>query len=1523
MQRSAGGVAVQKADAGKQTDDGEYGEHCREEVCSPVIPDTEELTCRTAAKPLLSSDEQLQQIGRFLIRAQRGAGAFAVVYEAFDPQLERSVALKVPRRRDCLSPEEAERFVSEARTVASLDHPRLVRIFEVLFDGALPVIVQEFVDGQSLREYLADFQRRGQHLPIDEAVRLITGICEGLEATHACRVYHRDLKPANILLTRQLQPKVTDFGLALREADRMQHMGEFAGTRQYMSPEQVASETHRIDGRADLWAVGVIFYEMLTGQLPFVADSSRRLMDSILTLDPAPPRQLRSDIPEPLDAICRRCVARRLADRYGSAAAVLEDLRRWSSGECAREFGTAKSVAGVPQGFGQDLRKMKMPRVVPRGLQAFDEQDADFFLELLPGVPDTSGLPSAVAFWKRRLESRDSESCCAVGLLHGPSGSGKSSLMKAGVLPRLAPHVHFIFVECVSGETEQRVDRAVRRKIPASRGLTLADLLHDVREGGGVPTDGKLVLVLDQFEQCLHGLESGSAGAGLIAALRQCDGVRVQAVLLLRDEFWTPWERFRRQLDLRIADGECTFFLELFDQQHARKVLELLGRGQGSLDPQGSPISDDQQRFLRAAVEQLSVCDRVISVRLSLFAQMFRGREWTVKELQECGGAGGVGRRFLDECFLANLAPREQSRHAVAAQRVLRSLLPAAGVDIRGQQQSECELQRASGYSEGSPEFESLLELLEQRLRLLTRVDRDNGIGEDHEGVGIRYYQLTHDFLVPTLREWLFEKLSVTVGGRVRLLLEQRTAFWTVRSENRHLLSLSELVRVLWWIRPGDRSVQQQMLVQRSFRWQVSRLLVATLLLGVLFLSGSVYLRRQQSRNLVQQIAGATPAMLQPLLLQADQRSSDVDPLIQAMLAEAVPVEERGRSLQAEIQLKLRLALLRGTGEQSWLEAALLGGSVDYLPLICWRMRGAEGDLSARLEVVLADEHQSPDRRFRAALGLLGLGTRTASSEWTESEQQLLIEAILASDEFSRTAFLGLLKPMVERLRPMLEARLASISGTQSELLDRRLAAADFLLRTATGKGDTAFRLIASADASLFRILYHRCGQSGAELAMRAQVAMMDTDNSPVEPLRRARFRANCRLLLLLDALTSRRWPSVGLSGEELSDSLLVADAGSCGVTYDMLDGWLDQSSTEAGQRAILLAIGSLQLSPAERQSALSRGRELIQKTSDAGVYSAAVWLMRQLSEDSDDAESKSKDRAAVSGDLSPQKTPMRGWLWNSEGQMMSVVEISNFTAGLKNFDAHLNLLPDELPRKVQIRRRVAVSVCETTRGEWQEFLRDQELGDLPEPIVSSFSPDRDCPAISVSWFEAAQYCNWLSQREGIPEEQWCFQPNELGLYAEGMLIRQDAVELAGYRLPTEDEWEYFSGGSPTQPWFFGYSPENLAQYAWTAENSDQRSHPTGWLRPNQFGLFDVLGNAQEWCLDSRSATGFEGSAGKSGEKVMPENLRNCRGGGFTSLSDFCRSSRRFSCSPVFPSPAHGVRVVRTLSPEETHEDGR
>src|SRR5262249_51825273 len=209
--------------------------------------------------------------------------------------------------------------------------------------------------------------------------------------------------------------------------------------------------------------------------------------------------------------------------------------------------------------------------IVPKGLRSFDETDADFFLELLPGARDRAGLPDSIRFWKACIERKEADSTFSVGLIYGPSGCGKSSLMKAGLLPRLAKSVTAVYVEATGAETEARLLKGLRRQLPdLPSNLNLIDSLAALRRGRHLDAGQKVLLVLDQFEQWLHAKRK-EENTELVQALRQCDGGRVQCVVMVRDDFWMAATRFMRDLEIRLLEGHNSAAVDLFDADHAKK----------------------------------------------------------------------------------------------------------------------------------------------------------------------------------------------------------------------------------------------------------------------------------------------------------------------------------------------------------------------------------------------------------------------------------------------------------------------------------------------------------------------------------------------------------------------------------------------------------------------------------------------------------------------------------------------------------------------------------------------------------------------------------------------------------------------------------------------------------------------------------------------------------------------------------------------------------------------------------------
>ena len=317
------------------------------------------------------------RIGRYRLGQILGEGSFGRVYLAFDEELERQVAIKVPTAERLRNTEHANEYLTEARTVASLNHPNIVPVHDVgrTPEGAI-YVVSKFIEGRTLGDLIKQ-DRPGP----EQAANLLATIALALHHAHERRLVHRDVKPENILLEDpQATPYIADFGLAIREEDYLKDSHR-AGTPSYMSPEQTRGEGHRLDGRSDIFSLGVILYEMLTGQKPFRGSTPNELFHQLISVDPKPPRELDTTIAPELERICLKALSRRVSDRYATAAEFADDLRHWNQS---------------PQ------QKQQVQQIVPKGLRSFDSNDADFFLDLLPGQRNRDGLPESIQFWKSK-----------------------------------------------------------------------------------------------------------------------------------------------------------------------------------------------------------------------------------------------------------------------------------------------------------------------------------------------------------------------------------------------------------------------------------------------------------------------------------------------------------------------------------------------------------------------------------------------------------------------------------------------------------------------------------------------------------------------------------------------------------------------------------------------------------------------------------------------------------------------------------------------------------------------------------------------------------------------------------------------------------------------------------------------------------------------------------------------------------------------------------------------------------------
>ncbi len=292
-----------------------------------------DLIVDTGRRIARSLTEGPYRLDKFELLAELGVGSFGYVFRAHDTRLDREVAIKVQRAGTLATGEDKERFLREARSAAQLAHPNIVSIYESgQTEDGVCYLVTELIGDSTLEE-----RRQKGRLDPWTSARMVAKIAEALQYAHQHGVVHRDIKPSNILLGSDGEPHIMDFGLAKRDAVdiTVTRDGDIMGTPSYMSPEQARGDSRHVDARSDIFSLGVVLYELLTGDRPFHGNG-RMLMLQVLEDEPRPPRQLDPHIPRNLETICLKAMAKSPERRYESAKAFADDLHRSMRGEAIR-----------------------------------------------------------------------------------------------------------------------------------------------------------------------------------------------------------------------------------------------------------------------------------------------------------------------------------------------------------------------------------------------------------------------------------------------------------------------------------------------------------------------------------------------------------------------------------------------------------------------------------------------------------------------------------------------------------------------------------------------------------------------------------------------------------------------------------------------------------------------------------------------------------------------------------------------------------------------------------------------------------------------------------------------------------------------------------------------------------------------------------------------------------------------------------------------------------------------------------
>ena len=296
--------------------------------------------------------------------------------------------------------------------------------------------------------------------------------------------------------------------------------------------------------------------------------------------------------------------------------------------------------------------------------------------------------------------------------------------------------------------------------------------------------------------------------------------------------------------------------------------------------------------------------------------------------------------------------------------------------------------------------------------------------------------------------------------------------------------------------------------------------------------------------------------------------------------------------------------------------------------------------------------------------------------------------------------------------------------------------------------------------------------------------------------------------------------------------------------------------------------------------------------------------------------EAKRSDQEIGEVLRNPKDGVERRWYVNTQGQTFALIDgPAEFQMGSRGID------PDhdstEYPLRIAMPRRYALASKEVTVEEFQRFLKATNQSGLGAYYMKRFSPEPEGPSIGANWYMAARYCNWLSEQEGIAEDQWCYLANQGAAFAEGMTIPANVLDRIGYRLPTEAEWEYACRAGTVTSRYYGNSIELLSKYGWYQAQSQDRDVAGRQSAPNDLGMFDMLGNVDEWCQDSELTIrpmkkGIFSDVTSTDEIVNESKVRMIRGGIFSSIPRELRSAFRTAAPPREESIYVGFRVART-----------
>ncbi|MGI9470261.1 MAG: protein kinase domain-containing protein [Rubripirellula sp.] len=1476
------------------------------------IPTHEDGATLTADSPQSDVDSfgqtielKRELIGRYRVKERLGAGGYGQVYLASDDELRRKVTIKIPLAHRVANSKAVDAFLTEARTLAKLEHPNVVPVHDVGHtEDGICFIVSRYIDGSDL------FQRiKKSPLQVAQAVELIATIAEALHYVHSMGVIHRDIKPGNILLDKRGTAYLADFGLALLEEDAAR-TSRIAGTPAYMSPEQARGENHLVTGRSDIFSLGIVLYQLITGKRPFGGSNSYAVSRMIQEQEAQPPSELNPDVSPELERICLKALSKRSNARHATGIDLANDLRFLLSNPTQAVAGheaAGDPDAARPIGEVADTENSRTNRratgLIPRGLRSFGSQDAHFFTDLLPGPYERDGMPESILFWKRRIEERDPEITFRLGLIYGPSGCGKSSFCKAGLIPTLQPDVIPIFIEAAPEATETRLINRIRRKCPyldTKLGLreSIAALRHQNVMGEGT----KILLIIDQFEQWLYSTQQPEHSE-LAKALRQCDGEHVQCILLVRDDFWLAFSRFMEHVEVDLLQNHNMALIDLFDIEHAKLVLREFGRAYERLPQNTSDMTRDERSFIDQAIDGLSENGKVIPVRIALFAEMIKSRRWSTATLRHIGGTKGVGVLFLEENFSSSNAPAEHAVHLEAVYQTLGALLPQPGTNLKGHMRSREELLAISGYVDQPKQFQSLIRTLDNDLHLITRTTQSGrgDISSSQSGsfsnlqsgdlVQGEFYQLAHDYLVPAIREWQVRTQRGTRRGRAEIRLTQRAEIWGTRPESRHLPTMTEWMAVHALTAKKRWSETERKMMRSAGRRHGMTLVAVALLLVAGVFGFRQYAHWNRANSLTQQLEVAEPKELVGLLDELETHGRwSLNPLKSVQLQNPPGTTKHLYSSLALLRIGAEDGLPGGEDEIAAIKPVLLSSDPETLRVLCSELKPYRETLADYLWKQVEDD--SLERatnqigrpfhpRLNAMMALANFdppGVDGSEDDRWNRYAEFAAEELIHFANIDRTNFSQMVDLVQPAADPLVEPLAdVMISAEVSESTLRKSAAQDLLVRLLEQQvpeyvdillGAEVEQILASID------LIDKNFENVRPVLDRAiaKPIRIEDENWTQFALRKATAAA---LLLRHDVTTPEVWAvlvpdTAQPAGEEVSENWMRTELQRLlpSKQWEPLNDQGDLEAMRQRYREVTLGRESI---PNARTRLVQRVRMFDAKPvpmarkllveQDLDLQIGLIQALGEFEPTAIEASLRSKVITLAKGwVLSANSAVIRGnafWLLQQWDEKEWANEQFVLSTQLRDEDAdwYVNSIGQSMVRLPQHEPsdsyRIEVAAAETTLGQLKAWQRDGV-----EEFKWSGEDDR-AAAGNVTYHECIAFCNWLSRHEELGEDQVCYSdrddPND-----PPARIFDDYKSRTGYRLPMAEEWYFACSSGTITDYSFGSGrggPGTLEKRLYdgfvpTQPTGGKSSWSVGAARPNPFGIFDMYCNVREWAND-------------------------------------------------------------------------